>query len=164
MISKLEDGFKVVDGVKSSRGKESFIHKILAGTFYKIISKCVGFEMKNSSDFKLIDREVVEVLSKLKEKHTFFRGLTSWVGYSHTTVFYEVADRKYGETKWSYLKLTKYAVNNISSFSTAPMLIVIYIGILFLILAGVLGTYTLVSFFLGNTVFGYSTMIKRRIF
>ncbi|MFI3226603.1 MAG: glycosyltransferase [Clostridia bacterium] len=158
MILKWNEGYKVVDGTKSSRGKESFLHKKFAGLFYNIISNAVGFNMKNASDFKLLDREVVDLLLTLKEKHVFYRGLTSWVGFPHTEVFFEVQEREFGETKWSFFKLTKYALNNISSFSTAPMLIVTYIGVLFLIFSGILGIYTLVSYFLGATVSGYATL------
>lgn len=107
MIAFWEEGYKVVDGVKSNRGKEAFIYKKMSALFYKLISKCVGFDMKNSSDFKLIDREVASVVLSLPEKHTFFRGLTSWVGFPHKEIYYEVLDRQFGQTKWSYVSLTK---------------------------------------------------------
>lgn len=96
-----KEGYEVVEGVKSKRGKESVAHRMSAGLFYHIMSKLIKMDMNASSDFKLLDRKVVNVLLQLKERNTFFRALTFWTGFKTTKVEYEVQERKYGESKWS---------------------------------------------------------------
>ena len=116
-----QNGYEVVEGVKRDRGTGKFSYRMSAGIFYKIMSRLIGMDMESSSDFKLLDRKVVDVLCGLSEKETFFRALSFWAGFKSTTVEYDVAPREYGTTKWSVVKLFHYAVNNIASFSTAPL-------------------------------------------
>lgn len=154
-----EEGYDVVEGIKNSRGKEGFFHKLFANTFYGIMSRLMKMDMKSSSDFKLIDRKVVDVLLSLPEKNTFFRALTFWVGFSTTKVYYDVKERAFGTTKWSYKSLIKYAVNNLTSFSTLPLQIVTFMGVLSIILSIILGIQTLVKYFMGTSQEGFTTVI-----
>lgn len=121
-----EDGYQVIEGVKASRGRESFIHKMFAKTFYSIISDATGIDMSRASDFKLMDRQAAEEFLKLPERNVFFRALSSWVGFKTTYVEFDVQEREAGESKWSFKSLVRYAVNNITSFSAAPMQIVTF--------------------------------------
>lgn len=114
-------GIEVVEGVKHSRGKESALHKASAGMFYKIMTKAVGIDMSRASDFKLMDKKAVEALLVMPERNTFFRALSSWIGYRTTSVEFDVQEREEGESKWSTWSLIKYALRNIIGFSTAPM-------------------------------------------
>lgn len=116
-----EQGYEIIEGQKSSRGKESLLHKFSAKTFYAIISSVTGFDMANASDFKLLDRKAVNVLVNMRENNAFFRALSSWIGFKTTYVEFDVQEREAGVSKWSSLSLVKYAISNISSFSTAPM-------------------------------------------
>ena len=116
-----EAGYEVIEGVKSSRGKGSRLHAWTAKSFYRLISAAVGFDMSSASDFKLLDRKVVDSLLEMPERNAFFRALSSWVGFKATSVSFEVQDREAGESKGSTRALVKYALSNISSFSTAPM-------------------------------------------
>ena len=93
-----KNGAEVVEGIKSSRGKESLAHKLSAGLFYKIMSKLIKMDMSASSDFKLLDRKVVNVLLELPERNTFFRALSFWVGFRTESVTYEVQERQFGES------------------------------------------------------------------
>lgn len=154
-----EEGYDVVEGIKNSRGKEGFFHKLFANTFYGIMSRLMKMDMKSSSDFKLIDRKVVDVLLSLPEKNTFFRALTFWVGFSTTKVYYDVKERAFGTTKWSYKSLIKYAVNNLTSFSTLPLQIVTFMGVLSILLSVILGIQTLVKYFMGTSQEGFTTVI-----
>ncbi|MGI0530112.1 glycosyltransferase family 2 protein [Treponema socranskii] len=97
MYKKWKEGYEVVEGIKSDRGKESFFHKIFTKLFYSMISKAIGMDMLNSSDFKLLDKKVIAVLAALKERNTFFRALSFWVGFNKTTVYYEVKERNAGK-------------------------------------------------------------------
>ena len=159
MYAKWTEGYEVVEGIKTNRGRESIFHKMFANSFYNIMSKLIGVNMNNTSDFKLLDRKVVKVLSELHEKDTFFRALSYWVGFKSTTVHYEVQERVAGTTKWSFTSLIRYAVKNIIAFSYAPLKLISVLGCLILILGGFFGIDAVVSYFRGTAESGYPTLI-----
>ncbi len=154
-----QEGYEVVEGIKSSRGKESLGYKLSAGLFYKVMSYLIKMDMNASSDFKLIDRKVVDVLLELPERNTFFRALSFWAGFHTTTVEYEVQERLYGESKWSFVSLLKYAITNATSFSTLPLQLVTVMGVVSILFSVVLAVQTLVRYLLGNSVEGFTTVI-----
>jgi len=154
-----EGGFEIVEGVKKSRGKESLAYKAFSGLFYRLIATLSGLDMRASSDFKLLDRRVVEELTRLGERNTFFRGLSYWVGFRSVKVEYDVAPRSFGGTKWGFFKLTKYAVNNMAGFSTAPLQLVTVLGGVLIVLSTGLGIQTLVRFIIGHSLEGFTTTI-----
>lgn len=154
-----QEGYEVVEGIKSDRGKESVFHKFAAGRFYSMISKATGIDMSQASDFKLLDKKVVKELLHMPEKQAFFRALSSWVGFQSTTVAFDVQAREAGETKWSTTALIKYAINNISSFSAAPMQMVTITGTLFLLFSIVIGIQTLCFYAMGKSLEGFTTVI-----
>lgn len=153
------NGYLIVEGVKKSRGEESFINKVFARSFYKIIKKVTGFNMENSSDFKLLDRKVINEYLKLPEKKLFFRAVTYWLGFKSIELEFEVRERENGNTKWNFLNLTKYAINNITSFTSAPLQIITFIGVLLFILSAILGIQSLVNYFRGVSLEGFTTII-----
>lgn len=154
-----KQGYKVVNGVKSSRGKESVFHKLAAKLFYSIMSFIVKIDMKKASDYKLIDREVVGVLLGMPERNYFFRALSEWVGYPSVSVEYDVSKRQAGKSKWSTRSLIKYAVTNITSFSSIPLNAITVLGFIVLVVAVVMGTIALVQYFCGIAVEGFTTVI-----
>ena len=154
-----EQGYEVIEGVKRTRGKESAMHRASAGMFYRIISKAVGIDMSRASDFKLLDRKAVDALLAMPERNTFFRALSSWVGFKTVSVEFDVQERTEGESKWSTWSLIQYAVKNIVSFSTVPMQCVTVAGILVFLFAVVLGVQSLVKYFSGHALEGFTTVI-----
>lgn len=154
-----QEGYEVVEGIKNSRGKEGFFHKISAGLFYKIMSKLIKMDMNASSDYKLLDRKVVDVLLELPERNTFFRALTFWAGYRTTMVEYEVQERAYGTSKWSLFSLMKYAITNATSFSTLPLQLVTIMGMVSILFSVILAIQTMVKYLCGNAVEGFTTVI-----
>lgn len=154
-----QEGYEVVEGVKRSRGKESILHKASAGLFYKLISKAVKIDMSRASDFKLLDRKAVDSLLAMPERNAFFRALSAWIGYKTTTVEFDVREREEGESKWSTWSLIKYAITNIVAFSAAPMQVVTIAGVLVFLFAVILGIQTLIKFFMGHAVAGFTTVI-----
>ncbi len=154
-----EDGFEVIEGVKEDRGHESVVYKGMAALFYKLMSAAVKIDMSRASDFKLMDRRAVDALVALPERNTFFRALSAWVGFKTASVGFAVQDREIGQTKWTTWKLIKYAFTNIISFTTAPLHLVTGMGVLFLILAGVLGVDSIVSYFTHRALEGFTTVI-----
>ena len=159
-----EQGYEVVEGIKEDRGEESGLHKLAANSFYGLISKATGMDMSSSSDFKLLDRKVVDTLNSLPERNVFFRALSFWVGYKKTSVSYCVQERTEGVSKWSTKSLIKYALTNISSFSSAPLHIVTVLGFIMLAVAFVLGIIALVQKISGVALGGFTTVILLLLF
>lgn len=153
------EGYEVVEGIKTSRGRESFCHRCFAGAFYRIMSSLIKMDMNASSDYKLLDRKVVDVLLSLPEKNTFFRALTFWTGFKTASVEYEVQERAYGESKWSFFSLMRYAVTNVTSFSTLPLQLVTVMGIIAILFSVILAIQTLVKYLTGTAVEGFTTVI-----
>lgn len=154
-----QNGAEVVEGIKSNRGKESLAYKMSAGLFYKIMSALIKMDMNASSDYKLLDRKVVDVLLSLPERNTFFRALTFWAGFETRTVEYEVQERQFGESKWSFFSLMRYAVANATSFSTLPLQLVTIMGTISILFSLILAAQTMVKFFSGTAVEGFTTVI-----
>lgn len=159
MYREWEKGYEVIEGVKKSRGKESFLHKESAGFFYKLMSKATRIEMQNASDFKMMDRKVVNSILSLPERNMFFRATSSWVGYKTTYVEFEVQEREAGESKWSTWSLIKYAFTNIVAFTTAPLQIVTVGGGLCFFCSLLMILYSLIQYFCGHAIEGYTTTI-----
>ena len=159
MVEKWREGAEVVEGIKSKRGKENPIHTMSTNIFYGLMSAFMKMDMKATSDFKLLDRKVVDSLLSLTEKDTFFRALSFWVGFKTEKVYYEVQERIYGKSKWSTASLIRYAVSNVTSFTTVPLKLVSVIGGIFIILSIGLGIQTLVRFIMGNAADGFTTVI-----
>lgn len=159
MYEKWKNGAEVVEGIKSNRGRESLGYKLSAGLFYKIMSKLIKMDMNASSDFKLLDRRVVDVLLSLPERNTFFRALSFWAGFKTESVQYEVQERQYGASKWSLRSLIKYAISNATSFSTLPLQLVTMMGMVMIFFSAILAVQTLVRYLMGNAVEGFTTVI-----
>ena len=159
-----EQGYEIIEAVKTDRGKESFLHTLSARCFYKIISEVTGIDMSRASDFKLLDRKAVNVLLNMEEKNAFFRALSSWIGFRTTQVEFEVRERTVGESKWSTWSLIRYAVSNVTAFSAAPMQIVTVLGILMLCASLVLGVISLYQKFMGTALGGFTTVIIIQLF
>ncbi len=154
-----EKGYKIIEGVKRSRGKENILYKEFAKLFYSLISKSTGIDMYRSSDFKMLDRAVVDEYIKLSERNIFFRALSSWLGFKSVTVEFDVQERSSGSTKWSMHSLVRYAIGSITSFTTAPMQWITLLGFFFFIFAVLLGIQSLVKWGMGHALEGFTTVI-----
>ena len=154
-----EQGYEVVEGIKSDRGQESGLHRFAANSFYGLISRATGMDMASSSDFKLLDRKVVDTLNAMPERNVFFRALSFWVGFKRAEVTYEVRERTAGESKWSTRSLVKYAITNIGSFSSAPLHLITVMGVVALIIAIVFSVVSLVQKLMGVALGGFTTVI-----
>ena len=154
-----QEGYQVVEGVKTSRGKENPLHTLAAKTFYSVISNATGIDMSRASDFKLLDRRAVDTLLAMREKNAFFRALSSWIGFQTTQVEFEVQPRLEGESKWSLRSLTRYAVTNITSFSAAPLQLVTLLGVVVFLCSVVLGIWSLWQKVTGQALEGFTTVI-----
>lgn len=164
MYQLWEQGYEVVEGIKKSRGTETVFHRKSAGFFYRIMSRATGFNMENASDFKLLDRKAVESVLSMPERSMFFRATSSWVGFKSTSVLFEVQEREAGESKWSTGSLIRYAFRNIVAFTTLPLqFVTIGAGGCF-ICSLLLLIYSLVRYFTGHAVEGYTTLLIVMLF
>jgi len=159
-----QSGYEVVEAVKSSRGEESAFHALGAKAFYGMISGVSGIDMRHASDFKLLDRKAVTVLLNMRERNAFFRALSSWIGFKSTQVEFDVRERAAGESKWSTWSLFRYAISNITSFSTAPMQLVTLFGAVMLAVSVVFGGISLVQRLMGISRAGFTTVILLQTF
>ena len=159
-----EEDVDVVEGVKSDRGKENPLYRGLAKIFYSILLRLTDIDLRNASDFKLLDRNVVNAMHEMPEKITFFRGMSAWVGFTRQRVPFEVKDRVEGRSKWTLKRLVNLAVTSITSYASAPLKLIIYMGFFMFIISVGLGIQTLVRYFMGAAMEGFTTVILLLLF
>lgn len=159
LVARWRDGFDVVEAVKSSRGEESLGYRLFAALFYGLLSRAVGRDMHGASDFKLLDRQVVDAVLACPERNRFFRGLVAWVGFRVAQVPFEVQARAAGTSKWSLRGLVRYALHNLVSFSSLPLKLVAVMGGMTVTAGMLLGVQTLYNWLTGRAVSGFTTVI-----
>lgn len=164
MVRLWKEGAEVVEGVKKSRGKEKRSYRFCAKLFYGMINKATGIDFDNASDFKLLDRKVVEAMKQMPERMTFFRGMSAWVGFERRTFGFEVAERVDGASKWSLKRLITLAVTAVTSYTSAPLHCITILGFVMLLGTLVLGIQTLYMKFAGYAQDGFTTVILLLLF
>ena len=152
-------GADVIEAVKRRRGRESISSKLGAQLFYFILNKLSGFHFKGASDFKLISRKAVDAWLKMRERNVFFRGMTLWMGFTTVQIPFEVVPRSVGQSTWSVLKRLKLALIGITAFSSFPLHLVTFAGLVFLGLSVLLALQTLYLKLAGRAVSGFATVI-----
>lgn len=161
MVARWREGFDVVFGVRSRRHGESVFKKLTAAAFYRLLRAMLGDVSipVDAGDFRLMSRPVVLTLRALRERHRFVRGLVWWVGFRQTAVSYERPARFAGETKWPLRKMLRFAIDGITSFSTVPLRMATWLGLMAgLVAMGGVG-WALYSKFFGGVVRGWTTIM-----
>ena len=147
MLKYWEDGYEVIYGKRKTREGESAFKLLTAKAFYSTLNKLSDVEIpKDTGDFRLVDRKVVDVINSLPEHNKFLRGLFSWVGFKQYSYEYERKERFAGKTKYPLKKMLKLAQDGILSFSTKPLKIVGGFGILSVIISICILIYSILSF------------------
>lgn len=162
MILLWEEGNKIVYGKRKSREGESRFKLISAKMFYEAINALSDMEIpKDTGDFRLVDREVVEVINSLPEHNKFLRGLWSWVGFKQIPYEYERKKRFAGKTKYPLKKMLKLASDGIISFSTKPLKIVGAFGLVSIAISAFIMIYAIISFVfkLNNLAPGWTSLM-----
>ncbi len=154
-----DEGYEVVEGVKKARIKENPIYRFCAKSFYGILKKISGIDLQNASDFRLLDKLALEAWRSMPEKETFFRGMSSWIGFRRTQVYFDVAEREIGTSRWSTKALVRLAVNAITSYSSVPLYFATMFGVLFLIFFVIMFVQTLYMKLRGYAQSGFTTVI-----
>ncbi|NEO53258.1 MAG: glycosyltransferase family 2 protein [Okeania sp. SIO3B5] len=166
LIAKWREGYDVVYATRRSRQGESWVKKFTAQSFYRIIQGLTSVKIPpDTGDFRLMDRKVVEALKQLPETNRFMKGLFSWVGYQQTSILYDRDPRFKGQTKWNYWKLWNFAIEGITAFSSKPLKIWSYIGILISLISFIYAGFLVIrTLILGTDVPGYASLIVAILF
>lgn len=166
MLQWWEQGYEDVYARRRTRGKESWLRRRLTLLFYRILARSTRFNvLQNVGDFRLLDRKCIEALRQLRESERYTKGLYSWIGFRKKDVLFDQEDRRYGESHWSLLKLTAFAIEGITSFTTAPLRLATLLGFITGAGAIVYLIYTLVKAIIyGDPVAGYPTLICVMLF
>ena len=145
MFSYIEEGYESVATRRVSRKGEPMIRSFFARRFYHLINRMSKTEIVDGArDYRLMTRKFVDSVLELREYNRFTKGIFSWVGYETKWIEFENVERTRGETKWSFWKLFIYAIDGIVAFTTAPLAIASFLGVLFCVLAFVLIVITIV--------------------
>lgn len=165
MIEKHTEGAMVVYGVRGDRSSDSWFKRTTAEGFYTLMQKMGVPVVFNHADFRLMDRRVLQELGNYKEINLFLRGIVPLVGFRNEKVFYNRLERIAGESKYPLSKMILFAWNGITSFSTFPMKLVLYFGVLNFCIAMAIVMYIMFSYLVGFTVPGWtSTMLPLTFF
>ena len=147
MIKLWEDGSEVIYAKRRSRKGETVFKLFTAKMFYKVLNGLSDVDIpKDTGDFRLADRKVIDVINSLPEHNKFLRGLFSWVGFKQTPLEYERNERFAGKTKYPLMKMLKLASDGLTSFSTKPLKILGILGIISVIISIVILVYALISY------------------
>ncbi len=150
-IKKYDEGYKIVFGIRNDRKTDDFIKKTTALAFYKLMEKLGVKIPKNHSDFRLVSKEVLDVLESYKETDLFLRGFFYKIGFRRTNIYFDVKPRKIGKSKFNLVSLTSLAVNGITSFSIVPLKLICVLGFICMVLGFIFGLWALISKFILHT-------------
>lgn len=166
MVKKWQEGFEVVFTQREEDPNLSWMKRTTSRLFYRIAQKLSSVKIHpGSADFRLLDREVVNVLKDLDESYLFLRGLVSWVGFKQTAVTYKANDRFAGTSNYSYRKMFSLALSGITSFSIRPLQLSIFLGLFIATLAGIYGIYVVYIFaFTDQAVTGWASTTASVLF
>ncbi|MCL2810501.1 MAG: glycosyltransferase family 2 protein [Clostridia bacterium] len=153
------EGIQVVEAIKNTRGKENRLHTWAANWFYGLFRASAGLNLRNASDFRLLDRAAIDAWKCMPERRTFFRAMSTWVGFTRAQVGFDVAPRADGKSRFSVRRLTSLAIDAITSFSAVPLQLVTLGGFVLLLLFALLGIQTVYMKLAGKAVPGFTTVI-----
>jgi len=160
----IEDGFQVVNVVRSGRGRRSFGYRMAAWMHGSILKMLSGFDLQGASDFKLLDRAVVEAFLEMKEKRIFYRGLIAWLGFRQKNLEMPELEGMKPGSSWNSRGLIRLALNSLTSFSTLALHLVTVLGLVLLLFSLGLAVHTLLFWLRGTAVPGFTTVILLQLF
>jgi glycosyltransferase involved in cell wall biosynthesis len=161
LVTRWCEGYEVVYAVRRSRQGESWLKRLTAHLFYQVLDRLSSTPIPhNAGDFRLLDKNVVATLRQLPERSRFMKGLISWVGFRQIAVHFDRPPRLHGKTKWNYWKLWNFALDGITAFSSVPLKIWTYLGLLISSLALCYAAFLVIrTLVLGVDVPGYASLM-----
>jgi glycosyltransferase involved in cell wall biosynthesis len=166
LLAKWREGYEVVYATRRFRQGETFTKRFTANLFYRVMTHLSDIPIpKNTGDFRLMDRRVVEALARLPERTRFMKGLFAWVGFKQTAIFYDREPRYSGKTSWNYWRLWNLALEGITSASVLPLKLWSYIGLLLSLLSFGYAIFLILrTLWLGIDVPGYASIMVAVLF
>jgi len=159
LYEKATNGFEVVYAKRRKRKGENFMKKFTAKLFYRILARITQIEIPvDTGDFRIIHRKIRDILVQMPEQHKYIRGQISWIGFNQTFIEYDRDERMHGETKFTYKKMMRFALDGISSFSTWPLKVATITGFVVSGISFLLIVYSLYQKFFGYTERGWTSM------
>ena len=159
MVRHFEAGNDIVYGVKVSREADPPMKKFTAQAFYKLQSSMGVESVYNHADFRLMSRRALDMLADYKEHNLYLRGLIPQIGLQHATVDDVISERYAGQSKYTFGKMLRLALNGITAFSVKPLFLIFNLGVIFLIIAFCIGIYVVHAIVVGTAVPGWSSLI-----
>lgn len=166
MVVKWREGFDVVYATRRWREGESVVKRATAKYFYRIFDRITDIPIPHDTgDFRLLDRRVVDVLVRLPERTRFMKGLFAWVGFRQTALLYDREPRNAGQTKWNYWRLWNFAIDAVTSFSSLPLKVWSYLGLVVSVFAFLYALFLAsLKIFRGIDVAGYASLMVAVLF
>lgn len=158
MVDKYKEGYDIVYGVRKERKTDTWFKRNSAQAFYRVMDKMGVKSINNHADFRLMSKRAVEFLCQFPERNLFLRGMVPLIGYKTDCVYYDRAERFAGESKYPLRKMVGFAIDGITSFSTKPIRLCFYIGLLFMLFAFVIGIWAVYRYVIGDTVMGWTSL------
>lgn len=159
MVEKYNEGYDVVYGVRNSRETDTFFKRRTALAFYGLMGKLGVKLVPDSADYRLLSKRATESLLDFKERNLFLRGMVPLVGYDSAKVYYARKERFAGKSKYPLSKMLHFALDGITSFSIAPIHLILYLGVLTVIFSIIMMIYTLVEKINGHIVSGWASLM-----
>jgi polyisoprenyl-phosphate glycosyltransferase len=160
LLSHWEQGNDVVYTVRQEEKNVPILKRKTSNLFYSILNRLSSIELeKGTADFRLLDKKVVNVLRDIKEYDLFWRGMVKWMGFKQVAVEYSPAERANGVSKYNFKKMMELALKGITSFSTKPLTIAIYLGFICSISSLLFIIYAIISYYSGYTISGWASVI-----
>lgn len=159
MVDKFIEGYDVVYGVRNSRDTDSFFKKHTALMYYSLMKKMGVNLVPDSADYRLLSKRATEALLNYKERNLFLRGMVPLVGYKSTKVYYPRKERYAGTSKYPLKKMIHFALDGITSFSIAPIHLIMTMGIVVMLISIILMIYTIIEKIQGHIVPGWSSLM-----
>ena len=160
MVNKIKEGHDVAYGLRVSRQGETLFKKITAWGFYRVINVLASVDIpKDTGDFRVMSRQAVDALLTCEDQTPFIRGLVAWIGFNQIAVPYPREERKLGTTKYPLSKMIKFAWQAISSFSQAPLLFIVYLGLIMFLLSMAIGVWAFIQFLNGHVIPGWTSLL-----
>jgi len=160
LLSRLDEGYDLVNTRRNKTAEIGFIKKSLAGIFYAFINFISDVPVKpNVSDFKAFNRKVLDSVLQFKERDLFLRGIFSWIGFRSIIIPFEAPARIHGKTKYSFNKMLLLALKGTTSFSFKPLRVALLLGSIVSLAAFSFGIYAVITYYRGNTVPGWTSLI-----
>lgn len=160
LLKKWEEGFDIVYTIRKDHRETPLLKRKTSNLFYQFVNSLSDIELEEgTADFRLLDKKVVTVFRSLHESDLFLRGLVKWMGYRQIGIEYEPGIRTEGKSKYTVKKMIRFALQGITSFSTKPLYIAVYLGFVFSLVALLYIPYILYSFYFGHTISGWSSII-----